>query len=434
MDIPIETKRPFWPKAIVFTVFIVLAAAGVWYLRAFARKWRTLKAEDYLLAKVEQGVMSVEVTAVGQLVPRKQTEVLAMVSGTVRAVLIKEGEKVKPGQTLAVLDSEALARELRQAEDEVAAAKDALEEQKIAAAEEEKRLNAAIEDAQDEVELRKQALERLETLYASGAASRREVEEAEAALAAAEKALTRARDEARAAAAANERQLRRLAVKLQRAEALLVETQKRQAWQEIKSPCRGTLTACAVAPGRVVNTGEKLFAVTDPAYMDVELSVDQRDIVQIKLGQSARVEVNGHHLQGFVSYIAPTVARGGGDGSEGGGAGVKVIVTIAQELPPDLLPQMKADVSIQTDRREGVLFLPRGPFLASLGAEEFVFVEGKDGRFHKRRVEFGASNADRIEIISGLREGEVVLISSYDDFLQEDEVLLGREGEWAKTP
>ena len=145
-------------------------------------------------------------------------------------------------------------------------------------------------------------------------------------------------------------------------------------------------------------------------------------------------EVNGLRLRGLVLRIAPTVAAGGGEGTEGGGAGVKVVIAITQEIPPDLLPRMKADVSIQIDRREGVLFLARGPFLASLGAEEFVFVQGTDGRFHKRHVEFGAGGADRVEILEGLREGEVVLISSYDDFLQEDEVMLGRKGEWTEIP
>ena len=433
MDIPITEKRPIWPRLLTVLVILAAVGAGVLVLTAYARKWRTLRAEDYLLAKVERGAMATEISMGGELVPRKEIEVLALVSGSVREIAAQEGNQLSPGQLMARLDSREIAAQLRQARDAVSAAAEEAEDAAESAAKRKLDQEAVIAEAEADLDAAGQRLERLKGLLAAGAATRREYEEAEKALATARQQLSLARKELPVIVAQGERMLQRAEERLRQAQADLTSAQADMALQQVVSPCHGTVTACSVSLGRPVGAGEKLFAVTDLSVMDVVLNVDQNDLPRVKLGQTASVTVNEYKLQGRVVFIAPTVAAAGGGGEDGGGgAGVQVKVEILDALPPQLLPRMKVDVAIRTSYQEDVLCLPRGPFLASLGSEEFVFVKGSEGRFHKRRIKIGSSSAEKVEISSGLREGEAVLVSSYDDFLGEEQVLMGKEGEWVK--
>ena len=234
-------------------------------MTADARKWRTLRAEDYLLAKVERGAMATEISVGGELVPSKEIEVLALVSGSVREIAAREGDQLSPGQLMARLDSREIAVQLRQVRDAVSAAAGEAEDAGESAAKRQLDQEALIAEAETELAAADQRLECLKGLCAAGAATTREYEEAEKALASARQRLSLARKDLPAVIA-------------QVGRRRLTSAQADMALQQAVSSCLGTVTACNVSPGRPVGAGDKLFSVTDLSVMDVVLNVDQNDL------------------------------------------------------------------------------------------------------------------------------------------------------------
>ena len=241
-------------------------------LAADARKWRTLRAEDYPLAKVERGAMATEISMGGELVPRKGIEVLAPVSGSVREIAAREGDQLSPGQ-MSRLDSREIAAQLRQARDAVSATAGEAEDAGESAAKRQLDQEASIAEAETELTAADQRLECFKGLCAAGAATNREYEEAEKALASARQRLSLTRKEFPAVIAQVGRMLQRAEERLRRAQADLTSAQADIALQQAVSSCLGTVAACNVSPGRPVGAGDKLFSVTDLSVMDVGLNV-----------------------------------------------------------------------------------------------------------------------------------------------------------------
>ena len=205
-------------------------------LTTYARKWRTLRAEDYLLAKVERGAMATEISVGGELVPSKEIEVLALVSGSVREIAAREGDQLSPGQLMARLDSREIAVQLRQVRDAVSAAAGEAEDAGESAAKRQLDQEALIAEAETELAAADQRLECLKGLCAAGAATTREYEEAEKALASARQRLSLARKDLPAVIAQVERMLQRAEERLRRAQAGLASAQANMALQQAVSP------------------------------------------------------------------------------------------------------------------------------------------------------------------------------------------------------
>jgi HlyD family secretion protein len=100
---------------------------------------------------------------------------------------------------------------------------------------------------------------------------------------------------------------------------------------------------------------------------------------------------------------------------------VQVVIGF-DKLPEKVLPGATAAVEISLGTKEGVLWLPRGPFLTSGGQLTVFRVEGAKAR--RMEAFFGIVTSDKVEVVKGLSEGDVVVTSSYQDFVQYPEVAL----------
>jgi multidrug efflux pump subunit AcrA (membrane-fusion protein) len=181
----------------------------------------------------------------------------------------------------------------------------------------------------------------------------------------------------------------------------------------------GTLRAPFAATIAQVNmrVGEPADAtasidVVDLASYHVDLPIDELDIAQVQLGQRAMVDVDalpGVSLGGAVSAIAPHATR-----SDSGTTTYEVTVTLDEDSP-GVRSGMTAVVSIITEEKQDVVLAPRRAVRAE-GGQSFVLVPSDapvaaDATPGERRpVELGLSNAEFVEIVSGLEVGEQVLV------------------------
>lgn len=196
-------------------------------------------------------------------------------------------------------------------------------------------------------------------------------------------------------------------------EARLKEVQENLQKTTIYAPMSGIVSRLSVEKGeRVVGTsqmpGTELLRIADFSRMEVVVDVGESDIVRIVPGDSVTVEVDAFPHRKFGGRVTSTANSAKNLDvrfDQVTNFGVRI------ELLPDserFLPGMSASVTIETDHRDGALTVPV-ECIFTRGKEEFVWLAGPGKTAVARRITTGIQQDDRIEVRSGLSDGELVV-------------------------
>ncbi len=170
----------------------------------------------------------------------------------------------------------------------------------------------------------------------------------------------------------------------------------------IISPVSGIVTQKFVVRQQYVMAGQPLVEVADLTTVWVEADVFEQQLPDVRIGQRVSISspsLPGRELPGAVAFIQPVLS------GETRSANVRI------ELPnPDLQlkPDMFVTVKFSREARPAGLSVPPGAII-DRGQQQFVWVETAPGTFALRVVQVGARSSDRVEILSGLTEGENVV-------------------------
>ncbi len=208
----------------------------------------------------------------------------------------------------------------------------------------------------------------------------------------------------------SEEQFESAKTQMDRANAQLDQAKLNLSYTRITSPIAGIVTARNVEIGNVVSSSQAVFSVADFDPLLARIRVPEKEIGKIAIGQEARISVETEMEQAFggrVKMISPVVDPESGT--------IKVTVEIPgnQSL---LRPGMFAAVHIITETRRNALVIPkRALVLEGEGNQVFVFEAGEGGgKAQRRRVEIGFSDSDRLEVVSGLSDGDRVITVGQD--------------------
>ncbi|MDW7709467.1 MAG: efflux RND transporter periplasmic adaptor subunit [Deferrisomatales bacterium] len=375
-------------------------------------------------AAVEAGDFVITVSATGKVEPETEVEVKSKASGEIVEFPFQAGDVVSAGEFLCALDpvDEQRNRERQLIEVEAAEARLAAARAALRVAEAERAL--ALRDAEaaaGEVRARLQeALARLardEGLLLAGVVSQEDVEasrtRAEEARASVERTeAARARARARDEDVERSRQeVRRAEADLEAARLGLQEAERRLAETRILAPLSGVITETLVEAGQVVSSalvnvggGTTLLKIANLSRLYVLLAVDEVDIGQVRLGQTAWIRPEAfrdHVLEGRVVQIAP-VGR-----EEQQVVLFDVKVSVEGEKTVLLRPGMTADVEVEVARSAGTHWVPREA--VDLTASR-VRVVREGAEAEERTVEIGLRDSHRVEIRQGLSGGEQVVL------------------------
>ncbi len=171
------------------------------------------------------------------------------------------------------------------------------------------------------------------------------------------------------------------------------------------SPRAGTVVELLVRAGDIIAANQPVARIATPEDLTVIADVDELDLPNVTPGAEASFRLDAFpaaELTGQVVSTAPQARQQGG---------ATVFATEIEFDPPDDLdirPGMNADVTIVTAARDAVLLIPEAA-LRTVGDRSFVVVETDDGT-EEREVELGYRGSGRVEIVSGLTEGERVVL------------------------
>ncbi len=177
------------------------------------------------------------------------------------------------------------------------------------------------------------------------------------------------------------------------------------------SPFAGVVTAKNVVEGARVNPGDTLYEITDLSVIWVLADAYEKDLPQVAVGMPASLTVQSYPNQifeGKVAFIEPLLDPKTRTAK----------VHIHFQNPTGVLrPEMFGDVVLEGIKREG-LRIPVDAVVRS-GTEDVVFLSLGNGKFEPREVQLGATRRDQIEVVSGLAEGQEVVIGA--NFLVDSE-------------
>lgn len=393
------------------------------------------------VAAVTRGTVTRTVEVSGTVVSARSADVVPKIGGRVVRVFVTDGARVAAGQPLIALDAADQRNEVRQAEAAVAAAEarlrlleaggrpqerqvlfnaytQAQNQVKVAAAQV-TAASAALRVAEDSLRRQEQLLREGAVAQAQVDQARLQYDQARAQLAAAQTQLEIAHtavDSARQQwdmiqTGAREEELQAARAEVAQARAALAMARQRLASMTIRAPFAGRVAGVTVSVGDYVTSGDlpgrsPVAVVYDDRALDVEVTVGERDIGLVRLGQLARLRLETAPdvvVQASVAVISPAA-----DPTSRASA-VRLRLKAAGA---GVLPVTFARGEIVVEERVGVLLVPR---TAVVGGERSVVRVVAGGALQVRPVTVGLAQGDRVEIKTGVAEGETVVVLGPED-------------------
>jgi HlyD family secretion protein len=169
----------------------------------------------------------------------------------------------------------------------------------------------------------------------------------------------------------------------------------------IRAPIDGVVTSVNTSEGVRLEESTSLVTLQSATLFQVKATVDELDIVNVKVGQTVQVEIDAYDGEQFTG----TVSRISGVGVVSGGVATYE-VTVQMDEDPRLKDGMTASIEIVVADKQNVLLVPVEAIATSDGQKYVTLSNGLS-----TTVTTGASNDDYVEIISGVSEGDSVLIT-----------------------
>ncbi len=185
-----------------------------------------------------------------------------------------------------------------------------------------------------------------------------------------------------------------------------LESQQRLLDQtQVKAPFAGLLTWILADEGASVSTGQLIAKVSTLNDFKVEATVSDFYARYLSVGQKAQIEYSGQKLSAQVQTIFPEIQNGT----------VKLLLSLVQPNHPALRHKLRVEANIVTEQKERVLVFETGVAINGKGRQDVFVLEGGDAV--KRSVEIGLSDSRMVEVLSGLKAGDKIVISDVSRFI-----------------
>jgi len=341
------------------------------------------------------------VRGLGTLVPEDINFVPAQNAGRIEQRMLQPGEHVTPSTVLFVMTNPDLEQATSDLESQVRAAEADLASLKVQMEKQLLDIKAAAQQVASDYQKSKMEAEVFEGLGKQGLKSDLEVRT---------KQIERdnlkmrndieinrlhiANDEVKARVASQDERVQQLreTLKLRRQQ---VENLK------VRAGINGVLQAVSVQVGQQVTVGQELARVADPNRLKAELHVAETQAVGVAIGQAVTVDTRNGIINGKVSRIDPAIVNGTRT----------VDVALEGELPKGAVPDLSVDGTILLEKLDKVLNVGR-PVHGAENQTIGLFKLSPDGTEATRvQVKLGRSSVTNFEILDGLKEGDVVILS-----------------------
>ena len=390
--------------AIVAVVMGVAIWLGILMMSSVDKK-------SLITSQVDRGTIDVSITATGKVVPAFEEVIISPISAQILEVYAHSGDTVDVGTPLLRLD-------LQSAQTDYSKALDEQEIRRQQMVQLTTNTDTQLSDRRMQLEVEEMKIGQLEAqlrneqyLDSLGSGTKDRVHQAEITLRTAQMQLKQLRQQYE-----NEVRVRKADLRMKQlqdgiADKSLEETRRTLDGANIRSPRKATLTYICSEIGSIVGSGSKVAVISDLTHFKVDCSIADTYSDRVLAGGRVLVKIGKERLFGTINTVTPLSQDG------------VITFTVLMDNPshPKLRSGLKAEVFVITSIKEDILRIRNGSYYTGAG-DYTLFIYKDEHTLVPRTVHLGDCNYDYVEVISGLEEGDSVVVSDMQRYKGKEKI------------
>ena len=420
MDIKLEKKKGwraiFQKKNLVWVGVAALVLFIGWLV--FRDNSSTLRVDAQLLnvATVEQGEFNDYVRLTGSVQPMTTVQLSPLESGVVERIVAEEGTQVKRGDVILEMSNNSLSLQILQSEADLAEKQNILRNTMISM--EQERLALRQEKLQLDLEVSrlKRTFEQNQSLYNDKLLARedylRSKEDYELAVGRRNLVLERQRQDS-LYRSSQVTQMEESLLSMQRNMELI---RQRVDNLKVKAPIDGEVGMLDAVLGQSLQQGANIGQVNDLTTYKVQAQIDEHYIDRITTGLVASFERQDTRYEMQLRKVYPEVRNGQ----------FKADFRFVGDAPENIRSGQTYYLNLQLGEAAEAILIPRGSFYQATGGKWIYVLDATGEKAYRRDIRIGRQNPQYYEVIEGLQPGEKVIVSSYDNFGDNEVLILNR--------
>jgi multidrug efflux pump subunit AcrA (membrane-fusion protein) len=341
----------------------------------------------------------------GTLFPRDQASVMPKIASPVEKFYVTRGDHVKPGQLLAVLENRDLTAQAAEGQGAMDQAESNLRTTSGASIPESVvKAQTDVDAGRQAVDATKKVFDSREQLFKDGALARRQVDEALVSYTQAKAQFDAAQEHLRVLqSVSKQEQVKTASAQVESAKAHHQSLEAQLSYARILSPIGGVVSDRPLYAGEMASPGTPLVTVMDISRVVARVSVPQSQAGTVKVGHPATITQvdSGQEVPGKVIVVSPATDP----------ASTTVQVWVEAENPGEKLkPGASVHAVIVTEMFKAATVVPTAAILPGEEKGTAVLTVSADSTAHKRPVELGVREGDKVQILSGVKPGEEVVV------------------------
>lgn len=402
-----ERKKKFIKYGAIGVAAVVCIAVLISFMRS------SVNRKDLVFSEVDNGTIEVSVSASGKVVPAFEEIINSPINTRIVEVYRKGGDSVDVGTPILKLDLQSTETEYKKLLDEEQMKRYQLEQLKV-------NNNTYLSDLSMQVKISAMKLNRMEVelrneryLDSLGSGTTDKVRQAELNFNTGKLELEQLRQQY-----ANESKVKEADLKVKELEfnifsKSLAEMKRTLDDAQIRSPRKAILTYINNQVGAQVAEDSQVAIISDLSHFKVEGEIADTYGDRVAAGGRAIVKIGNEKLEGTVSSVTPLSKNGV----------ISFIVQLNEDNNKRLRSGLKTDVYVMNAVKEGVLRLANASYYVGRGEYE-LFVQDSKDEIVKRKVQLGDSNFEYVEVISGLKPGDKVVVSDMSSYKNKNKLKL----------
>ena len=407
----VQVKAPIsYKKYAIITaiVFIVVSTVAYIFLTNHSAK-SSISRSKVQVAKVHVKALIRDIAASGKIVAANAPKIYSPERGFID-LKVKAGDTVKQGNTLALLQSPELTNELKQQESVLKRLQGEQQRQHLQARRQTLTLNKTLDMAQVELYAAERENRRAQLSIQKHLISQIDLEKAVDDLSRAKLSYKHAQQEVLLAKDTLAFELQAAKSDVTRQQLIVDDLIRKVSNLSIKATVTGIVGNLLVQQKAAVTQSQPLMTLVDLSNFEAELQVPESYANELGLGMEVELKLGNETVMGNLSAISPEVNNR------------EVTARVRfKGVTNNIRQNQRLTARILLDNREGVMQVKRGAFMQQGG----VIAYKVDGNIAKRiPITIGATSINAVELLSGLKENDEIIISSYSDFKQANTILL----------
>lgn len=407
-------KRIFQKKNLTYLAILLFICFVLWLIFRDNSSTQRIESKTITVSTVTQGQFNDYIRINGQIQPIVTVQISPLESGVIDKIFIEEGNTVKQGDVILILDNPNLELQILNSEAELAEKENILRNTMILM--EQQKLNVEQERLYSQLDVKrtKRIYEQNKSLFNDSLIAREDFlkakEDYDLALNKYELICNRQVQDSLYRSV----EIESMKESLQNMRRNMLMIRKRKENLSIKASIDGELGLLDAALGQSVNAGMKIGQINDLSKYKIETQIDEHYIDRVNQGLEATFERQGEVFHAELRKVYPEVRDGR----------FKADFKLVGDQPDNIRTGQTYYLNLQLGQPTDAILIPRGAFYQKTGGKWIYVLDESSSKAYKRPIKIGRQNPQYYEVEEGLHPGEKVITSGYDNYGDVDVLIL----------